>query len=446
MLLTVVALAANAVAQVGWVQRNPATRPPARGHHSMTYDIARGVTVLFGGWTGSTIGDTWEWNGVSWTQKSPAVSPPARYGHALAFDIVRARVVLFGGTNDIVGLADTWEFDGTNWVQQQPTTMPGARSCCMEYDAARGRIVLFGGGAVAGGAVTTFNDTWEWNGVVWTQRSPATSPPPRWSHGMAYDFVRARTVMFGGDPDGHSQHLNDTWAWDGTNWTQVPAAGPSGTIGFGLANDATRELVVLFGGHATAHETWLLDHAAWRRDPRLPAPAARTWGSIAYDLIRGRTVLFGGWFFDDTWEYDPGVIARLTTYGSGCAGMSGVPSLRPVGASLPIVGTTFQLELLGIPGSAAAISIGLSNSQWTGGTLPFDLGALGMTGCTLHASPDVVFFTPVVAGRATLAWSLPNAPSLIGVRFYNQGFVLDPGINPLGATVSNAGAGIIGPF
>ena len=69
-----------------------------------------------------------------------------------------------------------------------------------------------------------------------------------------------------------------------------------------------------------------------------------------------------------------------------------------------------------------------------------------MTGCTLHASPDVVFFRPVTAGRATLAWSVPNNTSLIGVHFFNQGFVLDPGVNPTGATVSNAGAGIIGPF
>ena len=43
------------------------------------------------------------------------------------------------------------------------------------------------------------NQTWEWNGANWTQRSPATSPAGRYDFAMAYDSVRGVAVVFGGN-------------------------------------------------------------------------------------------------------------------------------------------------------------------------------------------------------------------------------------------------------
>jgi hypothetical protein len=34
-----------------------------------------------------------------WSQRTPAVSPPARDRHALAYDAARQRVILFGGSS-----------------------------------------------------------------------------------------------------------------------------------------------------------------------------------------------------------------------------------------------------------------------------------------------------------------------------------------------------------
>ena len=36
------------------------------------------------------------------------------------------------------------------------------------------------------------NDTWSWNGTEWAQLNPATSPPARTNHAMAYDSTRTR--------------------------------------------------------------------------------------------------------------------------------------------------------------------------------------------------------------------------------------------------------------
>ena len=45
---------------------------------------------------------------------------------------------------------------------------------------------------------TNFNDTWAWDGLNWTQLSPTTSPAVRQFAGMAYDPIRDRTVLYGG--------------------------------------------------------------------------------------------------------------------------------------------------------------------------------------------------------------------------------------------------------
>ena len=84
----------------------------------------------------------------------------------------------------------------------------------MAFDVARGMTVLFGGEA---GANAHLNDTWTWDGKNWTQLNPTTSPAPRDYHAMVYDVARQRTVLFGGR-SGRS-FLPDTWEWDGKNWT-----------------------------------------------------------------------------------------------------------------------------------------------------------------------------------------------------------------------------------
>ena len=67
----------------------------------------------------------------------------------------------------------------------------------MTYDAGLGAVVLFGG--AANGIWEDFlNDTWVWNGTNWTEIHPATVPPNRYSFGMNYDPLNKAVFMFGG--------------------------------------------------------------------------------------------------------------------------------------------------------------------------------------------------------------------------------------------------------
>jgi hypothetical protein len=223
----------------------------------------------------------------------------------MAYDSRRGVSVLFGGFDNARD-NETWEWDGTNWSQKSPANAPSPREGpAMAYDSARGVTVLFGGftaGNVRNG------ETWEWDGTNWTQRMPASSPSPRADTGMAFDSVRGVTVLFGGDTGGAS---DETWEWDGANWLlRTPATAPTGRTSHAVAYDSARGVTVLFGGASAGifnAETWEWDGANWSKRSPVSAPSARAIHAMAYDSARGVTVLFGGNTgdnTDETWEWD----------------------------------------------------------------------------------------------------------------------------------------------
>src|SRR5215472_13400116 len=62
------------------------------------------------------------------------------------------------------------------WVQLSPTNSPPPRSyLAMTYDPVSGKIIVFGGFDGNG----YLNDTWEFNGITWTQVTTNTPPPAR---------------------------------------------------------------------------------------------------------------------------------------------------------------------------------------------------------------------------------------------------------------------------
>src|SRR5262245_35724116 len=109
-----------------------ATSPGPRAGAYMVYDVARGQTLLFGGWT--RIGaskdnvypdDLWAWDGKSWRKLEPPPNTPRPIGRdvpVIAYDEARQRVVMFGGRGDGNGQSatwptDVWEWDGTRWYK-----------------------------------------------------------------------------------------------------------------------------------------------------------------------------------------------------------------------------------------------------------------------------------------------------------------------------------------
>jgi len=301
-----------------WTQINSGTKPSARSGHAMTYDTARGKAVLFGGSQGGN--ETWEWDGANWTQKNPANKPSARSSHAMTYDTARGKVVLFGGSQ---GGNETWEWDGVNWLQKNPANKPSNRSGhAMAYDSVLDKVLLFGG---FNGSVSN-NETWEWDGANWTQvKGPAsptcvgtcvctadTCPTERNDPAMVFDSTQGRIILFGGYTlNGYD---DETWEWDGVNWTQMNTAiKPIGRSAHAMAYDSSRARVILFGGFtggAFSNDTWEWGDGQWELKNTGNNPPVLFNHALAYDVEGEKTILFGGGSeintYDETWLFNSG--------------------------------------------------------------------------------------------------------------------------------------------
>lgn len=217
--------------------------------------------------------------------------PPARVFTASAFDSDRGKLVLFGGIAgggpDAAALADTWEYDGRHWTRLTPPTSPSARFFhAMAFDAARHRVVLFGGLSMPPG--DPLADTWTWDGRTWT-RGP-DGPPGRGGHQMFYTPARPRVVLSGGVQTGQNV-LADEWELDGAAWRQT--RGPTPTETAAAAETAMGDTRLRAYRAAvrsdlrnlvTAQESFFADHVRY----------SASLDSLQFTPSRGVTIQFSG--------------------------------------------------------------------------------------------------------------------------------------------------------
>jgi hypothetical protein len=199
-------------------------------------------------------------------------------------------------------------------VSASGTGVPRMGGTSMAYDPGSRLVVLFG---------TTEEDrkttTWTWDGRVWTQQHPRSSPTNLRGE-LAYDWVSSSLILFGTT---YPAEEIQTWAWKEGNWTQLhPAAQPSGAghYSYDLASDARTKRVLAFGGccaqDVLPSQTWSWDGTTWSRLQPKTMPTDRFGVNFAYDDAIQRTVLFGGFVrssgsqSNDLWTWDGGTWVR----------------------------------------------------------------------------------------------------------------------------------------
>lgn len=298
------------------------TVPPTdRFWASMAYDNAQGFVVLYGGHTGSTVlGDTWAYRDGLWSPLTVSCSPcpAALHDAGMTYDVADGYLMMFGGYNSGTYYGDVWEFSEPSgvptWTKLSVTCSPACPSARygegLVYDAASTDkyVLMFGGCASAG---CPLSDTWEYLAGKWTSLSPTCSPsadcplPARYRMGMVYDSESGANyvLMFGGCSGAYScsTQRSDTWEYVNDAWTyqscsgSCPSARFSPAIGFNPAD----QFVTMFGGCGLTcplSDTWQWNQpGGWSSVTPLSAtPSARYGASVTYDQRTYVLDLFGG--------------------------------------------------------------------------------------------------------------------------------------------------------
>ncbi len=290
--------------------------PGLRDGHGLA--TAAGGVILYGGFAGDIggsvpNGDTWRWNGVTWSRlcTSATCGPGPRALMAMAGNGTVG--VMFGGLDGSSIANSTWVFNGTAWTEAcgqagVPCGPIGLASASMAWD---GRQFVLFGGADLNGTGAPVDDTWTFNGHVWTKicgtsMGHACGPSARDLGAFAFAgnerSPRGAVLAEGGDifGNGATQHIDrDAWLFDGARWSKLgppwngssetfpnsgsPPAGPDPLLGLLGPKPALCEIVYI--GAAVTHsanpptlveKTFVAGRAPWTPAKRNcePVPAA----------------------------------------------------------------------------------------------------------------------------------------------------------------------------
>lgn len=353
--------------------------------------------------------------------------------------MARRRWVIFGGmAPNGTPLRDTWEWDGVRWTNVLGASPAAQSGHAMAYDEARNVTVLNG-----------IDGTWELDRGAWSRRG-AGPAPGRDGASMAYDPNRREVVLFGGGVWPFAL-LGDTWSWNGLRWTQLsPSVSPGPRTYHELVTDPARERVVLLGGYTQTGflgdlEVWDWDGSKWRQRATANAPEVRHRFAASYSHATSSIVLFGGVSPGDALDdlhrltiTDPAVFVE---HFATCPTRYATTRLT---AKRPWAGSVFTAQVSAPPGPAV-LALGFSYTSFGGvAPLPMPLDAWGLPGCMLYT--DIAALLPMTAtsGNAQASLMIPDTPALTGRLFLCQAFCAAPGANPAGLVATNVGVGVIG--
>lgn len=240
--------------------------PSPRSSFAFGYDPNDKKIILFGGLAGGDeLNDTWEYDGHNWELIQTSISPLYLDFPRMAYSEYRRSLILFGFSeksnkhetweykNSIWILIDsefvtplppqmlsrvifpvltynpssntmllqaeqglTFEYNFSNWnyIHIQEPNLPNYLLNEIIYDTNRNKIILI----VANKSSENIS-LWEFTDENWAVIPAKNSPSIRYKFSAIYDVKRKSIVVFGGETnDGRT--LNETWEFDGTNWSQ----------------------------------------------------------------------------------------------------------------------------------------------------------------------------------------------------------------------------------
>lgn len=280
----------------GWQALSGEGQPVGCIHPQATWDTDRSRYVLFCGQSSylyeldpaATV-PKWEKFELS---KNDA--PPNRRLAAMTYDASLKKTVLNGGFNDVEYLDDTWLWDGKTWSEVKKNRMPARSLAAMWFDPTLKKTVAYGGIGRPNrdDRIKRYDDMYAFDANGWTKLTPSTSPGARYGAQAAVDPRTNTVILTGGifytEPAQNvvatQTFMNDTWEWNGTNWTKLSPTPFTARENASMAFDPISNELLLFGGYAGVFysDVWALDakHTQWRvRSENLARRRASSGGS-----------------------------------------------------------------------------------------------------------------------------------------------------------------------
>jgi hypothetical protein len=246
--------------------------------------------------------------------------PPMRVGTAVAYASSTSCYYMFGGYNVTMGsyLQDTWMFNifTRQWTLLNPATRPPTRAYhAMAYNEWDNYIVMYGGERTFG-----LSDTWLFfpGNQTWWQKTPTQVPPgslpAQYGHAMVYSsqivagYDRG-VVMFGGDAGSTSVFL---YTNSPPTWRQLTSLGDARVARYNhaMAWNSPTSSIVIFGGNGQEAVTSVYYPTTNYWDEKgISGPPGRVGASMDFTNRLGSMFLYGGFsnslgYFNDTWFYD----------------------------------------------------------------------------------------------------------------------------------------------
>lgn len=406
------------------------------------------------------------WDGASWSDVGGGIAYPGSFPevHAMTtFDGGLGPELIVGGYFTTAGglpASNIARWNGSSWspLGSGVNAIVTSLTVC---DLGAGDVLVAGGDFTFAGGVAV-SALASWNGVAWAPLGPG------------FQWVSAVCVHDDGTGPDLFAAVGNAGTWSvvkhaGGSWTSLGSVSASFLPGIrGLAVADTPSGPALWvGGHFTQIAGVAAQCLAWWNGTSWTGanPGVTGWNTSSCASIPevealatyrqgGRDALVAGGLIgsiDGVACNGIGLHACVATqatfasFGVGCGGSIGVPSLRNSDCSLPWIGTQLDLVMDNLPpANPALMCFGLSDTQSSGTPLPASLAAFGMPGCTAYVSADVFVLLNNQTGTAHYSLQVPTATALAGLPVFVQGLVVDPTANPLGVVVSGAGAAILG--
>jgi hypothetical protein len=338
-----------------WTWLGPSTPPPSRVEHAAIVDPATQRMIVFGGrtYTGGFRDDAWSYDLANptptWTQLPAGTGPSARGALSGVLDQARNNLLVFGGVSATTAYLDeawalplapsgTWRL----FSKKNAVTPPARTGHTAIYDAARQRMVVFGGFRVNGTTGTFLNDVWTFDlyGTGWWEPLTTSGTPPlaRAWHVAVYDAgtaTRVRTtprmlVACGEGVNTLQGSIYELSLGSTPTWRIATSGGPIGFQYPAIDYDSRRDRWAFFGGGTSCmgitttclyqNDVWYWQFSGANPDPfwnfygeRIPPE--RMACAMTYDPMRDRYFMFGGINdrnpegiprrLNDTWEFRP---------------------------------------------------------------------------------------------------------------------------------------------